>query len=490
MLPRPPVILQLGALRAKAMLWRGDDSQLRITVAVGATFDMVNGAPSELARIQHAPTDAQLVPQKARVDVLLRAAAHTLSPVEQLDVSAIVGAMKKRLAITGDRCWTEGTEGVVAGPPTPFEYMPIDNLRGVRSALNPDGVGFEQHDGQVLPNIAVGGPHAASMMPGYGALSPEVRAARAVLTHAQRQWLERGIPEGKAAPPGFEGDYFNLAPPEQRIGRFEGKQRLSFRNLHPSHSQFDTTIDVPTPAAVWQSAGQHWPLSLRCDTVEVDLLLGTIQLTIRGFAIVGDQAQLGVGTIMVSDTGGAAGAEPSTEQQTRMETTVIVPYQPDVNRRPLPFVDNPNDTEPYPIEAVDAAASPPFGSALDSEATYRWSRESDDDDTSADNTTPRDTAELELAFDGLTSTAGDLPFTSEAVSGPATAPLPEPRRTRKITLTVPGAPVGAPSPAPPKVMTPPPAPPKVITPAARHTAERATASGVCGSAQSIEQRSS
>lgn len=417
MLPRPPVILQLGMLRAKAMLWRGVDQRLRITVAVGATFEMANGALSKLARIQQAPADADLVPHKARVDVLVRAAAHAVTPVEQLDVSVTIGAMNKSLTITGDRCWIAGAHGIVLGPPAPFEYMPIDNTRGPRSALNPNGVGFERHEGQVLPNIAVLGPAGAAMLPGYGRLSQDVRAAHVVLTQAQRRWLERGIPEGKAAPAGFEGEYFNLAPPEQRIDQFEGQQRLSFKNLHPAHRQFDTIIDVPTPGAIWQSCGQHWPLSLRCDTVAIDLLHGTAQLTLRGFAIVTDRAQLGVGTLMVSDSRDTPREEVAAEQQARMETTIIVPYRPDANQRPLPFVERARDAEQPPDTEAEADASsplppsaeeqggiretadmparrartetaalnadallvargePPFATAPDSEATFRWFRQ-------------------------------------------------------------------------------------------------------------------
>ena len=208
MLPSPPAIIQQGLLRATSQLWRGTDQRLRLTVCVGATFDMVHGKPSQLSSTQLAPScDA---PQKQRVDVVVHAAAPAAAATEQHHVSASVGAMTKSLTIAGDRRW-------------------------------------------------VVGPGAAAQVPSFEPLTFAAAAARAQLTLRHRQWLEYGMAAGEAMPVDFGVGFFNVAPTEQQLDHFEGAQRLLFTNLHPNTGHFETTIQVPSPMVKWQVAGGAWP---------------------------------------------------------------------------------------------------------------------------------------------------------------------------------------------------------------------------------------
>jgi hypothetical protein len=133
-----------------------------------ALKDEYNGEPGK-SSIKH-PSDVSLI--KPGTDVLLQGSAHAPGgrPAAQMDVSLVVGPLRKTIRVIGDRVWERSGLGHTMSRPAPFDKMPLAwerafggtdrkgaELRG--EARNPVGAGFRARDGEKeldglpLPNL-------------------------------------------------------------------------------------------------------------------------------------------------------------------------------------------------------------------------------------------------------------------------------------------------------------------------------------------------
>lgn len=116
--------------------------------------------------------DGDVVPIKPWCDlaVLGHAYSHPLgTPVDSVEAVLRIGDFERRVAVIGDRAWTEGTHGLRVTAPAPFVAMPLTYDRAFGGSAvfhgelrgpypeNPSGRGFvklrEHVAGTYLPNL-------------------------------------------------------------------------------------------------------------------------------------------------------------------------------------------------------------------------------------------------------------------------------------------------------------------------------------------------
>lgn len=282
------------------LAWQLRPPQPSLTVVVKASFALVPGGPcvvapeqelvtgdehpdDDLARSPRYATDLAVF--KPRGECLLVGTCYP--PGGRATVSAVafrVGAVKRSLAVFGDRFWKTTLLGGVPEP-APFESMPLTWERafgGPGHDPNPLGRGLadvEQADGKKrrpLPNVEDPADlvHERGARPRPAGTAPIPRTWKLRLARAgtyDARWLRTRWPY---YPEDFDWEHENAAPPEQRIdGYWRGDEELGLRNLHPRHAVIDTRLPGVTPRcflARHDGADGLEELVLRLDTITVD----------------------------------------------------------------------------------------------------------------------------------------------------------------------------------------------------------------------------
>lgn len=234
-------------------------------VALKGTFSVGADGKLELAQRQEAVTEAPSFVGEAGASTLLRepelvmehpGTAITLygcasspdgRPCMQLDIGLSVGPMKRRLRVFGDRFWQRSLAGLAPSRPRPFVSMPliyerayggVDAGSGATYRRNPIGRGYylerKSALGQPLPNLEdpgsllrnwrdEGDPACFAAL--ASAWSPRLECAGT----ADERWQRERAP---LWPLDFRPDYFNAAPPQQRVpSRLRGGERVCLENL-------------------------------------------------------------------------------------------------------------------------------------------------------------------------------------------------------------------------------------------------------------------
>jgi hypothetical protein len=226
------------------------------------------------------------VPFKPATDVVIHATAHAPggTPAQEIIASVVVGAVRKDIVVIGDRegRFREGGDPVFTDP-VPFREMPMryeHAYGGVDVRSNPSlaypyarnhlGRGFvvrnarEAVDGVALPNIEAPDDRLTPerlccghvmywerqpQSDGLGWYSKywQPRAAKAGVMPGDRaleQQLRRDY--ARVVPPAQRADYDKTAIPDMNFAFFNGasrglvrpylgpRERIAFRNLHPS----------------------------------------------------------------------------------------------------------------------------------------------------------------------------------------------------------------------------------------------------------------
>jgi hypothetical protein len=271
--------------------WEAKPGQRMLTVVVKATFRLVPGGEAVLADAQDPlggdqpwqgdaraalfrPTD--WVPFKPRADVLLAGHAHAprRAPVEALVARLACGGVDKSVRVIGDRA--------PGGRPAPFVTMPLRDDRAALSAENPLGT-------TAPPNLEPASPGA---WPTFGPLHPQCDARRRRVDDAGFQWAYR---LAGPAPEGFDFEFFNAAPAEQRLARIPPGTALRLENLHPEHAVLETRLPDARPRALLDRR----ELELVADTLWIDADRGLAAISWRGAQAV-DAAFLAEGTLEIA----------------------------------------------------------------------------------------------------------------------------------------------------------------------------------------------
>lgn len=256
-------------------------------------------------------TPMDVSPFKLRAECLFIGSAHAPGgqPVHVLEAGFQVGAMRKSLAIYGNRRWVRHPDGSAhMTEPEAFTEMPVRAEYahgGLTSKYNQHGIGFGplgEEAGAFIPaaNILPQGQAGVSWehdVPpaGFGMLAPNLLPRRALLGTYDGVWRTRRRP---LPPADFNPAFFNSAPEDQQFdGYLAGDEEIVLRNLHPETPEFRTWLPGTTVRCfVNRKMDPNAPeervfaeVNTVLDTCIVDVPAGTVTLLWRGTVEIKDR---------------------------------------------------------------------------------------------------------------------------------------------------------------------------------------------------------
>jgi hypothetical protein len=470
-------MIGLGAASCGAFAWRMG-TELRLTVIVKASFEIVPDAPMKLgqqeeiidAEVHHRNVPSQsvrltsdLVPYLPAADVVLTGHAHAPEGTS-------VQALTVRLAVFREALLAErvihvyGSRAARGGQIVPFERMPLVYERtfgGSGDRDNPFGTGVGASDS--TPNLV--DPSEPRKAACFAPISAAWPVRRRLLGGVQLKALKQQVPE-VLAEAAFE--YFHAAPPEQRIaGYLNGNEWIVLDGMHASHPSVKSRLPdayagarVVAPGEPVESARR---VELVADMLRIDADAMTCSLVWRGQLPIADEATLAtlavVGGVAV---GGAPIAWPARiEPESLFELLPASSHQPSTIsvRHPM------EGTLALTVDETPAVRALPFANAPPLEAAPPPPRQE-----------PPRAQPRPPAGDGRAQT---LNLTPEEAPVPRRAPMPFQRPAQAPAApAAPFAPVKSPEPVPTPVAPTPVAPPPVVarspsTPPARRAASKA-----------------
>ncbi len=239
---------------------------------------------------------------KPRADVILVGTCHVPEGLAHpnCQVSFGINDWAKRLAVVGDRFWTNGPNGPQASDPHPFTTMPLSyeqSYGGEGFELNPIGKGFAKcHDEEgrafwPLPNVEdpsqpLRSPNKAVTPAGFGPLGRMWPQRRQNMGTYDEKWLEERWPW---FPADFDWGHFNAAPGDQQVeGYLAGDEVLQFENLHPDFPLYKTRLPGLRARCFLRETykGQRLfrEVPMKLDTLWVDMDAERAVLVWRGIA--------------------------------------------------------------------------------------------------------------------------------------------------------------------------------------------------------------
>lgn len=173
---------------------------------------------------------------------------------------------RKILHVFGDR-------DAPAAIPTPFRRMALSWERALRTDLNPVGVDPAARQ----PNLVdpVDGTRAA----GTGPVAAVWASRRSLLGTARRSDFEA---EPMTLPAGFDGSWFQAAPPDQWLASLVGDEWISLDGLHPSLPRLQTKLPGLRVGARVETSRGGRTIELRPDRLVIDTDRQRATLTYRG----------------------------------------------------------------------------------------------------------------------------------------------------------------------------------------------------------------
>jgi hypothetical protein len=364
-----------------------------------------------------AVTQADLVPYKAKVDVLLvgSAFAGTAQPVEALVARLCIGRLDKSVGVIGDRIWVNGPYGLEPSAPKPFKSLALSAELAPRTPDNPGGFDIARRPEKgalALPNLeAVDDESLEGQYAAFGPLTPTAASRASRVTEDGWAWIANL--GSQPMPPGFDYSFFNIAPLDQRLDELGSDAKLLLENLSPKHPRLETHLPSthPTAFVVPPHTGRAAPLALTCDTVWIDTDREVMTLTWRGCLTLSTASTEKQGTVVIvaSSKEHAARAQDiellvraiDDEGQgpvadARLRVTVPSPSSAPRGHAPQPVLEEPSTMEMDPVTLPDGLVvstvddvAPTHGGSADGEPRGRNVLEvADDPSTLVNNSHP------------------------------------------------------------------------------------------------------
>ncbi|WP_147305509.1 DUF2169 domain-containing protein [Alkalilimnicola ehrlichii] len=247
---------------------------------------------------------SEMVPFKAGAEFLLSGTAHPpKAGVRAMEVEAALrfndgSQWRKTLLIAGERQWKKNllgaapTDAKALGPlPLRYEHAfgGVDDKRDKVDKRNPVGRGFAHRGrvepGQPLPQIERGPrfivrPTEQPEPAGYGPIPSHWQPR----LEEQKGFDLKALEDGHCPyPRNVSASLFNCAPKDQRFPQaFQGGEQLSLRGFFPDHpGAVELELPQPTPEAFLVIDNRWQPLTLQCDTLQVDTDAGELYLVWR-----------------------------------------------------------------------------------------------------------------------------------------------------------------------------------------------------------------
>jgi hypothetical protein len=292
------------------------DGRERWVLVLKGTFDIVRLSKARIAEEQEPialedrfhgaryasslRAEDDLAPFKPRADVVIDAIARAPGdkPSTSWPVSVEVGALAKRLRVTGPRAWVRTLLGYELGAPQSCTEVPIryerayggvfTDARGVAHACeaNPVGTGFvppgERASKEVViapqiesPDDPIGNIYRPHRPEGLGPLtrSWSPRAERVGTT--DERWRKERAPR---PPIDFDHAFYNSAHPDLVYpGYLKGDERVVLEGLEPHRLE----LWLPGLRPVVTISSEHDALSPALDTLFIDVSARRLSLTWR-----------------------------------------------------------------------------------------------------------------------------------------------------------------------------------------------------------------
>ena len=280
-------VVPLSPVHVASLRWRRDARTWVLTLVAKMTFALQPGemrpSPQQERlheRDHHGDDDptrslvgaSDMAPFKPRADVLL--VGHAFAPqggrVRSLVARLVCGSVDKAIAVYGDRTGERGPRG----EPAAFSRMALTYERapGGPGTANPVGV----PEGR-LPNLeAMRHDDEGGTPVGFGPIAPgwPVRQAR-LRQHAT-------FSPDEPLDDGLDPEFFNVAPPDQRLAAVRNDEHLTLDNLHVEHARLVTRLPGLMPIAYVERGHGAQEIDLRIDTLVVDTDRARVAVTWRG----------------------------------------------------------------------------------------------------------------------------------------------------------------------------------------------------------------
>ena len=295
----PVAIEGVGPVACATTVWR-THGQLRVTVVVKASFELVDGRPAPQASPDAiAAEDARdaagaarvagdLAPYVPRADVLFTGYAHAppgqVVPTASVRLGVAAGErvlVDKTLHLFGHRIMPE--PGAEQLPPQPFERMPIVYERAHRgSGFDENPVGVVPAPGGALPCVV--DPTDPDGPAGLGPIAPDWPVRKRLLRGLDPAALAAAVPE---IPDAFAWSYFHAAPADQRCPFLRGDEWIVLDGLVHELPRLVTRLPGAHAAARVHGMpgappGSWIELELVADTLRIDGEARRITVTWRG----------------------------------------------------------------------------------------------------------------------------------------------------------------------------------------------------------------
>ncbi|AKT40125.1 DUF2169 family type VI secretion system accessory protein [Chondromyces crocatus] len=330
-------VVSSTSLPCRSVIWHNTSQGWSLTVICKATFAL---APNESRLAEHqepildhdshwdddpnrsvrAPSD--LVPFKARADVLLIGSAHAPQqlPATTVVTRLLVGDLDKSVEIQQDR-WIRLDGTLLDG--ARFTRMPLlyERAGGGPDTTNPVGVRAGAADGMGrvrLPNLVRIGTmirNATEVVEpvGFGPLAMSWPARRDRLgplaaTFAPARWYDAALPDD------LDPAFFNAAPRDQQLDYLPTNARIVLEHLHPATPRFVTSLPGVQPLALVEGRqGGPQTVHLNADTLWIDTERQICTLTYRARIPLRQRDEQGrvVMTLHTPAAPAAAGAPPA-----------------------------------------------------------------------------------------------------------------------------------------------------------------------------------
>jgi hypothetical protein len=282
-------VVPAGDTAVAALAWRYR-GELRVTVIAKASFSFVpDGAMTRtsaqpIARDDipygNSPTQSvrlasDLSPYLNRADVFYTGSAHPPPGVRVETLPVRLGIFEGQVPLLDKTLLIRQKGG--------FDSVPIVYERafgGIGWADNPFGVGAIEGSGE--PNVV--DPFDDRRLAGFGAIGRAWTARRRLLGSTPRRQLEQPLAE---LPDNLDWEYFQAAPPDQRIAFLRGDEWIVMDGLHPTIPRLRTCLPGARGLACvfglspWGVA-EGQPLALHADMLRIDGDDETATLTFRG----------------------------------------------------------------------------------------------------------------------------------------------------------------------------------------------------------------
>lgn len=294
-------VLVVVAKATYAIPMAGDEPQLTEEQVPLVEADEFAGDPAKTAPLY----EADFAHRKMECDVLMNGTAYAPQgrPAATVMVGLKVGRVKKGFNVVGQRNWQARGATFLPSRPREFVQLPIsyDNAYGgvdetheepVKEATflrNPVGTGYHSNikrefvDGAPLPNTEelnrpVTGPKGDFAPMAFGPLGRNWKPRFELAGTYDEKWVNERLP---FFPDDFDDQYFQAAPPDQRMPYPVGGEEVFLKNLGPEPLMRFTLPRRRMPILFIPHKGADTEHEAVVDTIVIEPDLGRFTMTWR-----------------------------------------------------------------------------------------------------------------------------------------------------------------------------------------------------------------